>query len=187
VANGQLQDALVPPAWKFAGQDGSFAVFADHDARSELSVRALSDGPATGSSVRILSGTADQPSAAAVRSRHGVRLIRSVAAIPGWTATWHPRNGQARALAVRRAGVVQSVDIPPGSGVVTWSYAPPRFIASLALSLGALAVLLLLAALWSRGLLAGRSRAARPSRRIPARSSGKDTSHDRRVLGRTAH
>jgi hypothetical protein len=144
VANGQLQNALVPPGWRFAGRDGPFAVFADHDTHRPLSLQALSGGPALGSSARIIAGTAGVPSAAAVRSPHGVRVIRAVAAIPGWTATWHPRRGPPAILAVRRAGVIQSVDVPPGRGVVTWSYAPPRLAAGLALSLGALAILILL-------------------------------------------
>jgi hypothetical protein len=69
-----------------------------------------------------------------------------VAAIAGWSATWHPRRGRPTALAVSRAGLVQAVGVPPGNGVVTWSYVPPWFPAGLALSLGATALILLLVA-----------------------------------------
>ena len=77
-----------------------------------------------------------------------IRVVRAVAALPGWSASWHPRGGTAVTLAVHRAGLVQAVDVPPGAGVVTWSYVPPGFRLGVALSLGAnvLVLLLLLAA-----------------------------------------
>jgi len=143
VANGQLQDALTPPRWGYAGHDGSFAVFADHFARGPLSLQALPGRSTSGASVRQV-GSAAVPNAAAVSSPHGVRVLRSVAAIAGWSATWHPRRGRPATLAVSRAGLVQAVDVPPGSGVVTWRYVPPWFTAGLALSLGATALILLL-------------------------------------------
>jgi hypothetical protein len=149
VANGQLQNALVPPGWGFAGRDGSFAVFTDRAARGPLTLQALSGGPAAGSSVRMISSTADEPTAAAVRSPRGVRVIRAVAAIPGWTATWQPDRGPPLTLVVRPAGIVQAVDVPPGRGVVTWSYAPPGLAGGLALS-GAALVIVVLTGVWSR-------------------------------------
>jgi hypothetical protein len=79
-----------------------------------------------------------------VFSRHGVRVIRAVAAIPGWHATWHPRAGAATALPVARAGLVQAVGVPPGRGVVTWNYEPPGLAVGAALSLGAAVLILLL-------------------------------------------
>ena len=60
-----------------------------------------------------------------------------MAAIDGWSATWQPRHGPAVALTVQVDGLVQAVDVPPGLGVVTWSYSPPGFRAGLALSLAA--------------------------------------------------
>ncbi len=152
VADGQLQDALTPPQWGLAGHDGSFAVFVDRSARSVLSLEALPGRSTSGASVRRVSGSAAEPDAAAVRSPHGVRVVRSMAAIPGWSATWHPRAGQPVPLVVGRAGLVQIVDVPPGPGIVTWSYVSPGFTAGFALSLGAAALLLLLL------LVAGRLR-----------------------------
>jgi hypothetical protein len=146
VADGQLQDALLPPRWGYAGHDGSFAVFVDHDACGPLSLQARPGRSTSGASVRQVAGPAGVPTAAEVSSRHGVRVVRSVAAIAGWSATWHPRRGGTTTLAVSRAGLVQAVEVPPGSGVVTWSYLPPWFTAGLALSLGAAALILLLVA-----------------------------------------
>jgi len=65
-----------------------------------------------------------------------------VAAISGWSATWQPRHGPVTPLAVQRDGLVQAVDVPPGLGVVTWSYTPPGFRPGLALSLTAAALVL---------------------------------------------
>jgi hypothetical protein len=144
VADGQLQNALLSPRWGYAGHDRSFAVFVDHFARGPLSLEALPGRSTSGASVRRVAGSAAEPTAAAVFSPHGVRVVRSVAATPGWSATWHPRRGRATPLAVRRAGLVQAVDIPPGPGVVTWSYVPPWFTAGFALSLAAVALILLL-------------------------------------------
>ena len=93
VADGQLQDALVPPRWGYAGRDGLFAVFVDHFASGPLRLQALPGRPAPGASVRRLAGSAAAPAAAAVFSPHGVRVVRSVAATAGWSATWHPRRG----------------------------------------------------------------------------------------------
>jgi hypothetical protein len=165
VANGQLQDALTPPRWGYAGHDGSLAVFADHFARGPLSLQALPGRSALGASVRQV-GSAAAPTAAEVSSPRGVRVVRSVAAIAGWSATWHPRRGRPTTLAVSRAGLVQAVDVPPGSGVVTWSYVPPWFTAGLALSLGATALILLLVAAASA---AGRTGTGSPGDRAAPR------------------
>jgi hypothetical protein len=142
VADGQLQDALLPPRWTFAGFDGPFAVFADRFAQRPLRIQALPGRPAAGAWVSGFGGAPAEPAAAAVYSPHGIRVIRSVAAIPGWSARWQPRHGPAAALPVRRDGLVQAVDVPPGRGTVTWSYTPPGFLAGLAVSLAAALVLL---------------------------------------------
>jgi hypothetical protein len=146
-ADGQLQDALVPPRWALAGFDGSFAVFADHFARGPLTVQALPGRSAAGARITAVTGTPGDPQTATVVSPHGVRVIRSVAAIPGWTATWHPERGPAVTLTVQRDGIVQAVAVPAGSGVLTWNYTTPGFPAGLAMSAAALVALLALAAL----------------------------------------
>jgi hypothetical protein len=144
-AGGPLQTALTPPRWRYAGHDGPFAIFADRFARGPLTLQPLPGRTAAGASVRLVAGPAADPAAAAVRSPHGIRVIRSVAALPGWSATWQPRHGRTAILPVRRAGLVQAVAVPPGRGVLTWSYTPPGFPAALVLSV--------LAALVTLGLL----------------------------------
>ncbi len=140
VADGQLQDALVPSHWTAAGFDGSFAVFANRLVQQPLRIEALPGRSASGAWIGNSSGAPAEPTQATVFSPHGARIVRSVAAIPGWSATWQPRHGPAIALPVQRDGVVQAVDVPSGLGVVTWSYTPPGFPAGLALSLAAAAL-----------------------------------------------
>jgi hypothetical protein len=157
VADGQLQDALTPPQWGYAANDGPFAEFADHGAQGSLALAGGSGQSAAGASVTAISGSADDAVAASVQSPSGVRILRSVAAIPGWTATWHPLRGRPTELAVHRAGVVQSVDVPAGRGIVTWSYDPPGLSIGLALSLAGAAVTIAMAlvARRSRGRVTG--------------------------------
>ena len=152
IADGQLQNALVPSHWEFAGFDGPFAVFANPSAQGPLHIEALPGRSASGAWLTASGGGPAEPTAATVYSAQGVRVVRSVAAIPGWTATWQPRQGPAQALAVQRDGLVQAVDVPPGLGVVTWRYTPPGFSAGLVLSLAATVLVLLffLAANWVR-------------------------------------
>ena len=166
VADGQLQGGLTPPHWAYAGQDGSFAVYANHRAAGSLSLQPAAGATAAGATVRRVAGSAADPAAAAVSSPHGVRVIRSVAAIAGWTATWQPGRGPAVPLAVRRDGLVQAVSVPPGRGVLTWTYRPPGFRAGAALSLAAVLLIAGLAAAAARA----RSR-RRPSSRPGSRAA----------------
>ena len=168
VANGVLQDALVPPRWTLDRFDGGFAIFGDRMAAAPLTLAALpgkSAASLAGASVRDVAGLPTSPASAMVTSASGVRVVRSVAAIPGWSATWQPSGGGAViALPVQADGVVQAVDVPAGPGVLSWHYTAPRFMAGLALSLGAtLALLLLLLA----PLLSRLTPPRRQKRRVP--------------------
>ncbi len=140
VADGQLQDALMPPHWEFAGLDGPFAIFANRFAQPVLRVEALPGRPVSGAWIKGSGGGPAEPTAAMVFSPDGARVVRSVAAIDGWSATWQPQRGPATVLTVQVQGLVQAVDVPPGLGVVTWSYTPPGFRVGLALSLAAAAL-----------------------------------------------
>jgi hypothetical protein len=176
VANGVLQDALVPPRWALDGFDGGFAIFGDRLAAAPLTLAALPGKPLTGASVRDVTGLPTSPASATITSADGVRVVRSVAAIPGWKATWQPAaGGPAVTLPVQADGVVQEVDVPAGTGVLSWRYVAPRFTAGLALSLGATLalVLMLLAPVrwltppWRRDPAAAFLRARRRGRQSP--------------------
>jgi hypothetical protein len=158
VADGQLQDALVPPRWAFAGSVGPFAVFANRLASPPLRLAALPGRSVAGASVRSLAGPVTEPTAAAVSSVHGVSVIRAVSAIPGWSATWQPTSGPAVTLAVRRVGLVQAVAVPAGSGVLTWSYTPPGFWPGILVSLAAAIAIVMIAATAMAASARGRRR-----------------------------
>jgi hypothetical protein len=171
VADGQLQDALTPPHWEFAGLDGPFAIFANRFAQPVLRLEARPGRSVSGAWIKGSGGGPTEPTAATVFSPDGARVVRSVAAISGWSATWHPRQGPPTALTVQVQGLVQAVDVPPGAGVLTWSYAPPGFRVGLALSLvaaalvGAFFVLAWLARRTRKPVAQVRSRVADPAAR----------------------
>jgi hypothetical protein len=142
VVDGRLEAALTPPHWRYAGRDGPFAVFRNRRAHPVLSVRPLPGRSLAGATVRRLSGSHLAPSSAAVSAPAGAEVIRAVDAIPGWTATWRPvHRGPTVGLVVGRTGLVQVVDVPPGRGTLTWTYAPPGFVAGATASLASLGVL----------------------------------------------
>ena len=170
-ADGQLQDALVPPRWTFAGFDGAFALFHNSMARPPLVLRALPHGSTAGASVVATDGPSSEPTRASVSSPGGVTVVRAVAFIPGWTATWRPSgSGSARQLPVVRSGLVQAVTVPAGRGTISWRYVPPGLPTALWVSSGAL-VLSVGAGL---AVLVGRRRARRAK-------------HPPRAAGRIAH
>jgi hypothetical protein len=123
-ADGELADALVS-GWSFAGDLGQYAYFSNLHADAPLSLHPLPGLSMIGASVRVLGGPALEPASAVVSSPHGIEVVRSVTAIPGWSATWHPAQGPPRSLKVKRHGLVQAMVVPAGRGVVTWSYDAP--------------------------------------------------------------
>ncbi len=176
--DGPLQSGLVDPHWRYAGQDGAFCVFVDDRARPALSLRALAGRSLRGASVRRVSGPPLAPSAAIVSSLHGVAVVRAVAAVPGWTATWTPSAadghtlGTPRVLAVQRTGVVQMVRAPAGRGVLRWRYVAPGLLTGEVLSAASLCVVAGLVVAAGAGRR-GRDRAwtgTRLRRRVPLRA-----------------
>ena len=161
-ADGDLRDVLAPPHWVLAGFDGSFAIYRNTRARGPLTLSAPHGQTLAGASVREVSGPAADPTRAVVSSPAGTRVVRSVAAIPGWTATWRPATGHPVTLPVRADGITQAVDVPPGTGTLTWHYAPPHLVAGLGISLTAVVVVLLL--LCGGTLTRSRNRAGVPLR-----------------------
>jgi hypothetical protein len=129
-------------------------VFHDSMARAALTLRAPPGGSSAGASVRATAGTRDAPTRAEVSSPHGVTVVRAVAAIPGWSATWRASGtGVTRPLVVARADLVQAVTVPAGRGTVTWTYDPPGARLGLGISAGGVVAMLGLVAVvlvWRR-------------------------------------
>ncbi len=144
-ANGVLQGDLTSPHWVLVGYDGGFAIYHNQDAQGPLTLQAVGGGSTQGASITDVTGPSTEPTSATVTSRSGVEVVRSVSAIPGWSASWQPSGGgKAVRLTVRTDGVVQSVNVPAGTGVLTWTYTPPHLMAGLVLSLAATPVILVL-------------------------------------------
>ena len=127
VANGQLQGVLLSPHWQFAGTDGSFAVFRNTQAAPAASLRALPGQSLQGASLRVASRSDGFPSSVSVSSPEGAEVVRSIAAIPGYKATWTPAGStHSASVPVRRNGLVQVVDVPAGTGTLAWRYDTPH-------------------------------------------------------------
>jgi|SRR5579862_835623 len=165
--DGALQSAVFAPHWAYAGVDGAFAIFRNRRADPPLRLRAAPGARLAGATVRQISGPRLEPASAEVASPHGAEVVRGVADVPGWQATWTPAGGdRSHPLMVRRLGVVQVVRVPAGRGVVAWYYAAPRFLTGAWLTAGALAVVLVLA-----GVALG----------APVREARRTRSHGRRL------
>ncbi len=163
VADGPLQGYLTAPHWRYAGGDGPFAVFANNQSSGPIAVEPTGAGEA----VQVDGGATVEGASAVVhiRSARGARIRHSVAAIPGWSATWTPAGGPPSTLPVHTQGVVQVVTVPPGRGTLTWSYHAPGLIGGLVLTAFGAAGLVV--------LLGGRPR--RRARRRHAEASGAPT------------
>ena len=129
-AAGELEDTLTVAHWIFDGNQGPLAFYSNQRARPPLTLRGVAGVSLVGASVQARSGARLEPTSAVVSSPHGAEVVRAVASIPGWSATWTPSGETAvRPLAVFRSGVVQAVDVPAGRGIVTWRYSPPGLLA----------------------------------------------------------
>lgn len=148
--HGALDAALVPPHWTYDGHDGAFAIYRNRRADRPLRLQALPGLSTAGAAVTRLAGPPLDPRSARVDSPHGVVVVRDVAAIPGWTATWttaaRGRRPPAQVpLVVHGDGVVQAVQVPAGAGTLTWKYLPPGLVAGSAVSGASLVAVLVLA------------------------------------------
>jgi hypothetical protein len=159
VLDGELEDQLIS-RWTFEGDKGTLAVFSNRDPVAPLTLRPVEGRSLGRATVRALSGPTIEPTSAAVDSAHGAVVVRSLAMIPGWSATWTPSaGGPETALPIRASGLVQAVVVPPGRGVVTWRYNAPGLDPGLVLSLvGTLLLIGLLAGTWWRRRARARGR-----------------------------
>jgi hypothetical protein len=172
LADGQLQGTNTLSHWRFAGTDGLFTVYSNQRAQPPLTLRRAPGKTLEGASVHRKTGALLEPTSAMVTSATGAVVIRSMASIPGWTATWQPSSGgQAIDLPVRSVGVVQAVTVPPGSGTLSWSYQPKGAWLGLGLSAAGTLVLLSLLAVSPRRRSRSVQRRPRSVRRL-ARGGG---------------
>ena len=141
---GSLSSALTPGPWQLGGLSQGYAVFtlrkppepivASTDTGRRIPTRTISS---TTKSEQI---TVDAPTP--------VSVVRSVAWDSGWTATVSVNGGKAEAITVHDFDLVQQVHVPAGHDVVTFHYRPRHLLLASILSLGSIALLLVLAAGW---------------------------------------
>jgi hypothetical protein len=155
--DGALAAGLTGPHWVPSGTIGPFIAFTNLRAAGPLSLAPGSGKAGTQLRFRVLQSSPWTPTeTVSFTSTAPTKVLRSVAAIPGWSAT-EVLGGQARPVRLLRSGLVQSFAIPAGTTVVTFTYDPPG------LRLGLYASGVGLAALLALGFaLAVRSSSGRP-------------------------
>ncbi|MEI7859863.1 MAG: hypothetical protein WCI26_08510 [Acidimicrobiales bacterium] len=150
--NGIYQDALGRPAWHYAGMWSDLTLF-----RTSLVVPDVyvASGP---KSARATSVSRSDDGTAVVRVTTSQRalVVRSEAALPGWSVTAMPiGGGPSQTLSVRPVGLVQGVSVPAGAWTLTYTYMAPGFVTGAIVS--SIALLLLLVAI-AVGLMTRRRR-----------------------------
>jgi hypothetical protein len=135
IADGALQSALSSHHWHFAGNLDDYAVFLNPTATKPLTMQPLAGKSLGAASIRRLDGDPLLPMTADVSSPNGALVVRSVADIPGWSATWQPAGSAGKqTLPLVRHGLVQAVAVPPGRGTLRWRYHPPGVTVGLVLT-----------------------------------------------------
>ncbi len=166
-ARTSLAQALVSPRWTEAGRIGPLVVYLNHSTRGPAWLEAPSSRSAwaprwPAAELRTSIDPVTGEEVMDVRSSRRALLVRSVAYEPGWRVRIAPSGGRpVRVVEARRLGLVQAVEIPPGSSRVTWRYRPPKLAEGLLVSLAGAGALALVAL---GGLAAGALGGAAPGR-----------------------
>ncbi len=139
---GSLSSALVPGPWQSAGFSQGYAVFtlrkpAEPIVASTTTGRRLA--------TRTLSSTTKSQQIR-VEAPAASTVVRSVAWDSGWSATVSVNGGSPHDIAVHDFNLVQEVHIPAGSDIVTFHYEPPHLLLASVLSVGGVALLVMLLA-----------------------------------------
>jgi len=142
--DGPLDADLTAPHWVAAGTIGPFAVFSNRRARGPFWLSGHLGGAGGHLRVRVIRSSPWTPTeTVAVTSPAPAEVARSVADIPGWSATVE-RDGRTRTIPLHRDGLVQTFAVPKGRTVVTFTYKAPGLRAGLTASALGIAAMLLL-------------------------------------------
>lgn len=181
--DGALVDAVTGPTWRTDGQIGIFPLFTTSSAAGRAWVQppapattAATLVPRAGTtaasgadgSARVVSDTSWGGETIEIHAASASTLVRSEGYDPGWRATIARANssgtesGAVRSVPVTRSGVVQAVEVPAGTWLVTFKYKPRSVSEGFALTVAGLAGALALALLPA-------SRRRRLRRRAPRR------------------
>jgi hypothetical protein len=97
--------------------------------------------------VQVLSSTTKSEQIR-LRASSPATVIRSVAWDSGWSATVSVNGSEAHSIPLNDVDLVQQVHVPPGNDVVTFHYRPRHLLLASVLSLGSVALLLVLLIVW---------------------------------------
>ncbi len=141
---GSLSSALVPGPWQVAGFSQGYAVFT---ARKPPQPIVASTAGGRRLPVQVLSSTTKSEQIR-LRASSPATVIRSVAWDSGWSATVSVNGSEAHSIPLNDVDLVQQVHVPPGNDVVTFHYRPRHLLLASVLSLGSVALLLVLLIVW---------------------------------------
>ena len=132
--DGPLSADLTAPHWVAAGTIGPFAAYINRRASGSFWLSGWTGDAKSGFKVRVIASSPwTATETVAVTSAAAATVVRSVADIPGWSAT-SDHDGRAEAIALHRDGLVQSFDVTRGTTLITFRYAPPGLKAGLSAS-----------------------------------------------------
>ncbi len=147
--SGALTGAIRPGVWVYADTIGDYAVYVDRAAARADHLVSPSDG-----SVKVFPAEPWGTQAYLVEAHLATTMVRSVSYLAGWRATLVPANGSVHRVAVTeqvsRHGLVQSIPVPAGTWLVTFTYHPPKVAEGLLIALAGMAALVLMVLAGSR-------------------------------------
>ncbi len=141
---GSLSSALEPGPWQLAGFSQGYAVFT---ARKPPQPIVASTARGRRLPVQVLSSTTKSEEIR-LQASAPATVTRSVAWDSGWSATVSVNGGEAHTIPLNDFDLVQQVRVPAGNDVVAFHYRPRHLLLASVLSLGAIALLLLLLVVW---------------------------------------
>ena len=141
---GSLSSALEPGPWQLAGVSQGYAVFT---ARKPPQPIVASTANGRSLPLQVISSTTKSEEIR-LQASAPVTVTRSVAWDSGWSATVSVNGGRARTIPLNDFDLVQQVRVPAGNDLVAFHYRPPHLTMASILSLGSIALLLLLLVAW---------------------------------------
>ena len=146
--DGVLQGLLAPSRWSYAGHVGPVVLYRNLLAGGAAwlqpggSLGSVTMARAPGRVTPLVRAEWQDPAEVVVAPQGGT-LVRSAAYAQGWTASIQPEthgapSGGSVPLRVHAVGLLQGVQLPPGSWQVTWSYGSSRATAGFAAGLAGL-------------------------------------------------
>ena len=141
---GSLSSALIPGPWQVAGFSQGYAVFTLRKPPVPISASTANGRRLP---VEVMSNTTKSEQVK-VDAPGPTSVVRSVAWDSGWTATVSVDGAKPVRVPVDAFDLVQQVHIPAGEDVVSFHYRPPHLLVASVLTIGAVALLLVLLGGW---------------------------------------